>query len=471
MRKYAKCEKATGKLSKLVTEMKMRENHYLWVHAGRDIRMRIERPRYLESLIDKRENGLVKVITGMRRCGKSYLLFHLYREYLQSTDVEDSRIIELALDEIRYARYRNPLELDRCIRDKITDNEMHYVFLDEIQKVTSIQNPYVDDTNATIGFVDVLLGLMKMKNVDVYVTGSNSRMLSSDILTEFKDRGDEIRVNPLSFLEFYQAYEGERRNAWRDYYTYGGMPVVMQKKTNEAKSKYLKDLVTKTYIADVVERNKILTDTDVLEDILNMVSSSIGSLTNPTKLANTLESVKKRKIAAATINKYLGYFEDAFIISKAYRFDIKGKRYFDSPLKYYYTDVGLRNARLNFRQQEENHIMENILFNELISRGFDVAVGEVEHNYKNEEGYSRRSRLEVDFVANKPPKRYYIQSTLSIADEEKRRQKTNSLYRIGDSFKKIVVVKDNILPWYDEKGVLFMGIEQFLLDEMAMDLV
>ena len=433
--------------------------------------MVIERSKYLQRLIEKKENGFIKVITGVRRCGKSYLLFNLYHEYLNSVNVKDKHIVELALDEAQNAKYRNPLELDQYIRRQIIDkNQMYYVFLDEIQKVAVIQNPYIDDIDAKIGFVDVLLGLMKIKNVDLYVTGSNSKMLSSDILTEFRDRGDEVKVNPLTFQEFYTAYNGDKRKAWKEYFTYGGMPVILSKKTHEEKSKYLKDLITKTYISDVIERHKILNGKEVLEDLLNIVSSSIGSLTNPTKLSNTFGSVKKVNISPATISAYLDYFVDAFIICKSYRYNIKGKKYIDTPLKYYFSDVGLRNARLNFRQQEENHIMENIIYNEIAARAFDIDVGVVEYNHKNKSGKSQRSQLEVDFIANKAGKRYYIQSALSVSDEEKRKQETHSLYRIDDSFKKIIVVKDDIIPWHDEKGILYIGIEQFLLDEAAMDL-
>ena len=433
--------------------------------------MIIDRAKYLEKLIMKKENGFIKVITGIRRCGKSYLLFNIYREYLKSINVEDKYIVGLALDEIQNAKYRNPIELDRYIREKIIDkNRMYYVFLDEIQKVAEVQNPHIDDKNYKIGFVDVLLGLMKIKNVDLYVTGSNSKMLSSDILTEFKDRGDEIKVNPLTFKEFYHAYDGEKRHAWREYFTYGGMPVVLSKKSHEEKSKYLKDLFEQTYITDVIERHQILNDKEVLEELFNFVSSSIGSLTNPTKLSNTFKSVKKTNISAATISTYLDYFIDAFIIYKSFRYNIKGKKYIDTPLKYYFSDVGLRNARLNFRQQEENHIMENIIYNELYARGFDIDVGVVEYNYKTMGGKSQRSQLEVDFVANKGSKRYYVQSALTIAEEEKRKQESNSLNRIDDSFKKIIVVKDDIIPWHDEKGILHIGVEEFLLEEKAMDL-
>ncbi|MCL2521675.1 MAG: ATP-binding protein [Erysipelotrichales bacterium] len=432
--------------------------------------MIIERPMYLEKLKNKKNNGFIKVITGMRRSGKSFLLFRLYRDYLISENVSDKHIIEIALDEAGNARYRNPLELDKKIREQTSDkNVMYYVFLDEIQKVVEMQNPYIDNQDAKIGFVDVLLGIMKIKNVDLYVTGSNSKMLSSDILTEFKDRGDEIKVNPLTFKEFYKAYIGDKRNAWKEYFTYGGMPAVLFKQTHAEKSKYLKDLITKTYITDIIERHKITRDSEILEELLNVISSSIGSLTNPTKLSNTFKSIKRLNIASTTINNYLDYFIDAFLILKSYRYDIKGKKYINTPLKYYFADVGLRNARLNFRQQEENHIMENIVYNELVARGFSIDVGVVEYNHKNINGLSQRSQLEVDFLANKSNKRYYLQSALSVSDEKKRRQETNSLYRIDDSFKKIIVVKDDIIPWHDEKGILYIGIEQFLLEEDSMD--
>ena len=433
--------------------------------------MVIKRDRYLNKLIAKKENGLIKVITGIRRCGKSYLLFELYHQYLNSIGINDENIIEIALDEVMNARYRNPFELDQYIRGQIADkSQKYYVFIDEIQKVSEIQNPYVDDEEAKVGFVDVLLGLMKIKNVDLYVTGSNSRMLSSDILTEFKDRGDEIRINPLTYSEFYAAFEGDKHYAWCEYYTYGGMPLVLSKKTHEEKSKYLKDLFAKTYISDVLEHNKILNEQVVLEDLLNIVSSSVGSLTNPTKLANTFLSVKQTAVSAYTIGKYLDYFIDAFIMYKAFRYDIKGKKYMETPLKYYFTDVGLRNARLNFRQQEENHIMENIIFNELAAREFDVDIGIVEYHHRDAEGKKVRTQLEIDFVANKGSKRYYIQSALTVADEAKREQETNSLNRVSDSFRKIVVVKDDIIPWHDEQGILYVGIEQFLLDERAVDM-
>ena len=433
--------------------------------------MIIKRDRYLQKLIAKKDNGLIKIITGIRRCGKSFLLFNLYHEYLNSVGIDDVHIIELALDEAMNARYRNPMELDAYIRSKVKDSsQRYYIFIDEIQMTVSIPNPYINDKSARIGFVDVLLGLMKIRNADIYVTGSNSRMLSSDIMTEFRGRGDEIRVSPLTYGEFYSAFEGDKRHAWREYYTYGGMPLILSQKSHEEKSKYLKDLFAKTYVTDVLEHNRIANDQSVLEDLLNVVSSSVGSLTNPTKLSNTFKSVKHTQISSNTISKYLDFFIDAFIMRKAQRYDIKGKRYINRLMKYYFTDVGLRNARLNFRQQEENHIMENVIFNELAAREFDVDVGVVEYNHLDEKGKKVRTQLEVDFVANNGSRRYYIQSAFLIDSEEKRKQEINSLMRVPDSFRKIVVVRDDILPWHDDNGILYVGIEQFLLDERIMDI-
>ena len=426
----------------------------------------IERKKYLDMLIRKKENGMVKVITGIRRCGKSYLLFDIYHKYLNSVGVDDSHIIELALDDDENIRWRNPIELGKHIRELMTDKErMYYIILDEIQKVAEIPNPYLPGTDETVGFVDVVLGLMKIKNADVYVTGSNSKMLSSDILTEFRGRGDEIRVNPLSFSEFYNAYTGDKHDAWQEYFTYGGMPLVMLQKTHEDKAAYLRDLFDKIYLDDIITRNGIGHAKSVLEDLLDVISSSVGSLTNPLKLSNTFASVKKMSITDDTIAKYLDYFIDAFLLYKAQRFDVKGRKYIGSPLKYYFSDIGLRNARLNFRQQEENHIMENIIYNELRYRDYSVDVGIVEYNYKNAERKSVRSQLEIDFVASNGSDKLYIQSALSVSDEEKRMQEVNSLKRVNDSFRKIVVIKDNIIPWYDDDGIYYIGIEKFLLGE------
>ncbi len=433
--------------------------------------MHINRDSYLEKLISKKENGLTKVITGIRRCGKSYLLFKIYRDYLLSIGVKDEQIIELALDEARNAKYRNPIELDNYIRELTKDeSKMYYVFLDEIQKVEEIQNSYIEGKVSKVGFIDTLVGLMKLPNVDLYVTGSNSKMLSSDILTEFKDRGDEIRVNPLTFKEFYSAYNGDKNDAFQEYMTYGGMPLTVLKKTHADKSKYLKDLFTRTYISDVLERYKINNDKIILEDLMNYISSSTGSLINPTKLSNTFKSIKHVNVSPATISLYLDYLIDAFLISKVHRYDVTTKENLETPLKYYFVDVGLRNARLNFRQQDEGHMMENIIYNELLYRGFDVDIGVVEYNYKDKDKKSKRVQLEIDFIANKGSKRYYIQSALFIESEEKREQETRSLNRVNDSFRKIIVVKDNIIPWHDEKGILYLGIKQFLLEENAMDL-
>ncbi len=431
----------------------------------------IERKKYLEKLISKKENGLVKVITGIRRCGKSYLLFKIYKDYLKSVGVEEECIVCLALDDDENIRYRNPIELGKHLRGLTADqSKTYYVFLDEIQKVVTIQNPYIEGVEDKISFVDVLLGLMKRENVDVYVTGSNSKMLSSDILTEFRGRGDELRVNPLSFEEFYNAYEGEKNDAWKEYFTYGGLPLVMKKNGHEEKTKYLQSLFDKIYLSDILERNKISNDKSILDDVLNIISSSVGSLTNSSKISKTFKSEKQINISDETISRYLDFFIDAFMIYKAERYDVKGRKYIGSPLKYYFSDSGLRNARLNFRQQEENHIMENIIYNELRLRDFNVDVGVVEYCYKDESKNSKRVQLEIDFVATKGSKRYYVQSALSVSEDEKRKQEIRSLNNVKDSFKKIVVVKDNIIPWHDENGILYVGIVQFLLDDRSLDL-
>ena len=424
------------------------------------------REQYLNKIISKKDNGRIKIITGLRRSGKSVLLFQLYRDWLIREGIHEDHIIALALDIWENAKYRNPIELDKYVRDRmVADGEKYYIFIDEIQFVAEIQNPYVDNPNARISFIDVVLGFMQMKNADVYVTGSNSRMLSSDILTQFRDRGDEIRVYPLSFAEFYREYKGDKRGAWQDYYTYGGMPFVTSLETHEEKSRYLKDLFDRTYIKDVLERHEIKNDAAVLSILLDILASGIGSLTNPTRLSNTFKSERQIAIGSETIEKYIGYFEEAFLIEKAVRYDIKGRKYIGTPAKYYYTDLGLRNARLGFRQLEETHIMENVLYNDLIRRGMDVDIGVVEYNTKDSAGKKIRKQLEVDFVVNKGEKRFYIQSALSIADPEKKEQEIASLKRIPDSFSKIVVVRDYLNPWQDENGIVYLGIEQFLLNE------
>lgn len=430
--------------------------------------MRIERKRYLQRLVDSRKNGQIKIITGIRRCGKSYLLNVLFRDYLLQEGIEPMQIISIALDDDINMRYRNPMELSSLIREKTsnTDTEF-YVLLDEIQMVEEVDNPFLPKGNgAKITFVDVLLGLRNLPNVDVYVTGSNSKMLSSDVATAFRDRGEEIHITPLTYDEFYAAYQKDKRFAWREFMTYGGMPFALSKSSHEEKSLYLKDLFRLTYIRDVIERNKLKANVETLDELLNVVASAVGSLSNPTRLANTFLSVKNLKVKNETIAFYLDCFIDAYILSKAYRYDIKGRSYIDTPLKYYFADVGLRNARLNFRQQEENHIMENIIYNELIARGFFVDVGVVEYNYKDAEGKNKRSQLEVDFVVNKADRRYYIQSALTIASEDKRLQEIGSLNRIADNYTKIVVVRDSILPYNDENGVQYINVEDFLLDRI-----
>ena len=424
------------------------------------------REQYMKKIISKKDNGRIKIITGLRRSGKSVLLFRLYRGWLLGEGVKEDQIIALALDILENVKYRNPLELDKYVRDHMVDpKKRYYIFIDEIQFVSEIRNPYVDNEDAKITFIDVILGFMHMDNADVYVTGSNSKMLSSDILTQFRDRGDEIRVYPLSFAEFYNEYEGDKRGAWQDYYTYGGMPLATSLESHEEKSRYLKDLFDRTYIKDVLERHEIKNDTEVLDILLDVLASGIGSLTNPSKLANTFKSERQIGIGSETIEKYIGYFEESFLIEKAVRYDVKGRKYIKTPAKYYYTDLGLRNARLGFRQLEETHIMENVLYNDLIRRGMNVDVGVVEYNTKDANGKKIRKQLEVDFVVNQGGKRFYVQSALSIADPEKKEQEIESLKRIPDSFSKIVVVRDYLKPWQDENGITYVGIEQFLLNE------
>jgi len=427
------------------------------------------RKQYMDQLIRKKDNGRIKVITGLRRSGKSFLLFTLYRRYLLDIGIEEDQIISLALDEIDNAKYRNPFELNKAVKERMPDkNKRYYVFIDEIQFVTEVRNPYVDNPNEKITFIDVVLGLMKLPNADIYITGSNSRMLSSDILTQFRDRGDEIRVNPLSFAEVYEHYQGDKRGAWRDYYTYGGMPLVWMMESHEEKSRYLRDLFSRTYIRDVLERHQVKNDAEILEILLNVLASGIGSLTNPIRLSNTFASESQISIAPDTIDRYIGFFMEAFLIRKAERYDVKGRKYIKTPVKYYFADPGLRNARLGFRQLEETHLMENVLYNDLIRRGFDVDVGVVVQNLRDVSGKNIRKQLEVDFVVNRASERFYIQSALSIADPEKKEQEIASLIRIPDSFRKIVIVKDYIKPWKDENGIQYIGIEDFLLDEKIL---
>ena len=423
--------------------------------------MIIERKQYLDELIKKKDNGRIKIITGIRRCGKSYLLFELYKNYLLKNSIAENQIIEMALDDIENSGYRDPFKLNEYIKNKITSDKRYYIFIDEIQFSRSVKNPYIDDEDEKITFVDTLLSLMKRKNLDIYVTGSNSKMLSKDILTQFRDRGDEIHVYPLSFAEMSSCYE-DKDKAWEDYVLCGGMPFVLEMDTFEEKSRYLKGLFEETYIKDIIDRKQIKNSEEVLEVLLDFVSSAVGSLTNPLKLSNRYALEKKINISNNTISKYLTYFEEAYVLYAAKRYDIKGSKYFSTPLKYYFADIGLRNARLNFRQVEETHIMENIIYNDLLRRGFNVDVGVVEY-FPNVEGKTTRVQLEVDFVINRGNLRYYIQSAFAINSEEKKEQERNSLKRIDDSFKKIIIVRDNIVPRYDEYGIYYIGIRDFLL--------
>lgn len=414
----------------------------------------IQRDLYLNRLIERRENGMIKVITGIRRCGKSYLLFRLYDQYLLDSGVVPSRILKIPLDDDDFEELHDSKKLSAYIKERINEEDMWYVFLDEVQLCKN--------------FEAVLNGLNRRDNVDIYVTGSNSKFLSSDVLTEFRGRGDEVRVYPLSFSEYVSAYQGDRSDAWIDYYTYGGLPLILSRKTDELKAGYLINLCRELYLKDIENRYN-LRGNNVMSALLDVLASAVGSLSNPTKLAHTFSS-NGISVSDKTIGAYIDYLLDAFFISKAQRYDIKGKRYIASPFKYYFTDVGLRNAQLNFRQQEENHIMENIIYNELLVRGFQVDVGVVTHAEKNTAGKVVHKRLEVDFVCNRGNRRYYIQSAFAIPDREKMAQEQNSLFRIDDSFKKIIVVKDKIKLWRNDRGVVIMGIMDFLLTPNSLDL-
>ena len=411
----------------------------------------IKRDIYLQKLIDKKENEMIKVITGIRRCGKSYLLDPIYKKYLLSTGVKEDHIIKLELDSIENKEYLDATKLYNYVMDKIQDDKMYYILLDEIQKV--------DD------FESVLNSFLRKKNLDVYVTGSNSKFLSSDIITEFRGRGDEIRVYPLTFREYLPACNKDIDEALKEYITYGGMPYILSRKTDEEKSKYLNNLFNNTYINDIVERNNIQKN-EILESLINILASSVGSLNNPLKLEKTFKSKGFKNVTAKTINTYIDYLIDAFMINKALRYDIKG----NTPSKYYFTDIGLRNVRLNFRQQEDNHLMENIIYNELLVRGFNVDVGVVEYTTKDKNNKKIRKQLEVDFVCNKGSNRYYIQSAYSIPTKEKMEQEEQSLIKIDDFFKRIIIVENDIKLWRNEKGIVIMGLKQFLLDDNSLDL-
>ena len=416
--------------------------------------MEIKRDRYLDRLISHKHNGLIKVITGVRRCGKSYLLFELFKKHLTKQGVDQSHIIEIALDNRKFKELRNPDACYKYVSDFIIDSDTYYILLDEVQLMDE--------------FEDVLNGFLHIKNADVYVTGSNSKFLSTDIITELRGRGDEIHIYPLSFSEFFAVFNGTWDDAWNEYYTFGGLPSAVLLQSTEEKIRYLVNLFKETYIKDIVERNHIRNDSE-LEELINVVSSSVGSLTNPQKLSDTFKSKKKVSISAPTVKQYLDYLQDAFIIDKALRYDIKGKRYINTPSKYYFVDVGLRNARLGFRQQEETHIMENIVFNELKVRGFLVDVGVVDILERKDDGKYLSKQVEVDFVANQGSKRYYIQSAFTLPTDEKQAQEERPLLGIKDFFKKIIVVKDNIMLKRDENGVVTMGIKDFLLNQDSLE--
>ena len=410
----------------------------------------IKRDYYLQKLIDRKNNHLVKIITGIRRCGKSYLLNHLFKNYLLNNGVDDSHIIMVALDDNMNSDLLDTKKLREYINEKVIDNDLYYILLDEIQLVDNFER--------------LLNGLLRQENLDIYVTGSNSKFLSSDIITEFRGRGDEIRVYPLSFKEFYSNYEGSREEAWIEYYTYGGLPLVLSYSKEEDKMQYLESQKQNVYLNNVIERNKVQ-NKEELEKLIEVIALSIGSLTNPLKLSKTFKSYNKNTLLTdKTIYNYLLYFEDDFIIEKALRYDIKGKKYTRTPYKYYFTDIGIRNAFLDFRQQEENHIMENIIYIELKRRGFKVDVGVVEVRDKN-----GRKQYEIDFIANKGNNKFYIQSALNIDTKEKREQEEKSFMNVNDFFKKIIIVKDNIKRWRDDKGIVIMGITNFLLDEDSLN--
>lgn len=416
--------------------------------------MNIKRQQYLDQLISSQRNGLIKIITGIRRCGKSYLLFKLFHEYLNSQGISDDHIIEIALDDRTNKDLRNPDNLLKYIKEQITDKRLYYIMLDEVQMVDE--------------FTDMLNSLLHISNADVYVTGSNSHFLSTDVVTEFRGRGDEIHLFPLSFSEYCEGYNGTTDQAWKDYYTYGGLPLILTFDTDKKKEDYLNNLYKSVYLVDVLERHKIK-NMGEFDELVKIIASSIGSSCNPTKLANTFKSVKNVTIHHQTINKYLGFLEDAFLVEKSIRYNIKGKKYINTLAKYYFSDLGIRNAILGFRQQEETHIMENIIYNELRTRGLHVDVGMVETREPDKNGKLTRKQLEVDFVVNQGSQRYYIQSAFAMPTLEKEAHESASLLRIKDSFKKIIIVKDDIKPKRNEDGILTIGLKDFLLDKNSLN--
>lgn len=416
--------------------------------------MEIKRDSYLEQLKIRRDNGMIKIITGIRRCGKSFLLFVLFKKYLLENGVDSEHIIEIALDGIENEELRNPKKCYQYIKDARKDEQKYYLLLDEVQFMPR--------------FEEVLNSLLRISNIDVYVTGSNSKFLSSDIVTEFRGRGDEIRIYPLSFAEFYDAYDGDYDDAWNEYMIYGGLPQVAQFSTERQKAEYLKNIFTNVYLRDVVERNKIQ-NVDEIGTLVDILASAIGAPTNPTKISNTFKSERGINYSNKTISNHIDYLAEAFLISKAARYDIKGRKYVGANLKYYFSDVGLRNARLNFRQQEPTHIMENIVYNELLVRGYNVDVGIVDVFTKNNEGKRVHKQLEVDFVVNQGSQRYYIQVAYDMTSEEKQAQELNSLRNIPDSFKKIVIVNGTKKPWRNDEGFVIMGMKYFLLNANSLE--
>ena len=415
--------------------------------------MVIERNKYLQELVSCRHNGLVKIITGMRRCGKSFLLFRLFRRFLEDNGVANDHIVEMAFDDYAFKEFRNPDKFYAYVKGRIIDDQPYYILLDEVQMLDE--------------FEDVLNGLLHIPNADVYVTGSNAKVLSKDIITEFRGRGYQIHVSPLSFAEFMSVYEGDREDGWNEYLLYGGLPPVVLLKTEEEKVKLLDSLLAETYIIDVVNRNKIKNDSE-LNDLFKILASGIGGLTNPQRLSNTFQSVKNVSISPATIKKYIECLSDAFLLESCNRYDVKGRKYIGTPLKYYFSDLGIRNALLGFRQQEKTHLMENAVYNELCARGYSVDVGNVEVNTVDEKGTKVRRMLEVDFVCNRGYKRCYIQSALSLPDREKMQQESASLLRIDDSFMKYVITGDRIKKYQNDDGIVIMNVLDFLLDEQSV---
>lgn len=413
--------------------------------------MIIKRDKYLDELIGWKHTDLIKIVTGLRRCGKSFLLFNLFHQHLLSSGTDESHIIEIALDDISNEALREPFRMLEYVKSKIKDDNQYYLIIDEVQLLGR--------------FVDVLNSFMHIDNVDIYVTGSNSRFLSKDVATEFRGRGIEIHIYPLSFAELYQARGGDKYALWKSYYTYGGLPYLASLNDNARKAEYLSSLNQTLYLKDIVERNKIANE-DEFSELMNLMASSIGSPCNPNKIANTFKSIKKLSLASQTIAKYLSFMEDAFIVEKSVRYDIKGRKYISTLSKYYFQDVGLRNALLNFRQVEETHLMENVIYNELRRCGYSVDVGMIEVR-----SATQRKQLEVDFVANKGDKRYYIQSAFALPDEQKREQELVSLKKINDSFKKIIITRDDIAPYHDDNGVLIIGLMDFLLRDYKDQLI